>query len=996
MMRFAGKPNARFTRSSRTLKVALGVFSTAFAAMLLHCGSDRPPPSDGNGSWSNNHPVGGPCAVEGETTDCHAVVGQRAGFVDCFDGQQVCTNGQWGPCMGSAGGGGSVSTHAFSGGDLTGGDPSSAGGFHIESYSSPGAADAGPPCSVDPCNPYCWGFNENPPAPIAPTGCVVTVGGADAGAACVTTVSGTVYDPAGALPLPNILVFQPKGGLTPFTDNGASAQCDSCASLNTPAWNTVASAVDGTFTLPIDTSGGTTNVKVVFQSGRWRRQITIPSVTACANTPIAAGNARLPRNRSEGDIPKMAIAMGSTESIECLLVKMGVSSSEIAPYQTPTDANRVQLFQNNSAITTTPAAPAILTNLVNTPARLAEYSAILFACGAGGDVTSSPGTTAAERANVQSYTDQGGRLFIDHVPGGAFINQQLAATGWPATATFNAVSANDPCGSPPCVAKGKLLTTTTAASQLESWMSLPAVGGTATYGSPFLKVDYAKNMVTAVNAATALEWTRGESANNWSGDPNGNYTLSYSFDTPVSASVKCGRVIYNDMHVSPSRGAQGSAFPSACSAAPLTEDEKALEYMIFALTACTVGTPPIPPSVGPPPGPTNYSNTYGFSACPSGFKAQWDTFGYKASTPAGTEIKFSAQTGPDGGAGPWAPTTGSPPGIALADVPLDHPGGDTSGAPSCTVTGPSPCGNNCASTIGAPMSSACPATCSCPIDLFKTLSASPGSIATAQQPELQINALLTPSAGSCAGALSPGLLTVGNNGVTTCPGAKDIEGSTCTAATQYTACDQDYHCDLTTGSPTYQHCIWNNGSSPWIDPSCVVNGKLGFDLTIEPGCTSDSGSTYNIPVCNRGGATIPAGQTINVTVTNYSSSCAKACAGPGNADCTYKLPSPLGPGQCIDIPPSASCNVGTGDRCLQVNPGNTVVDVNGNKECNGGAPGGSAAAWTTANGTGAGCNNNDTYVKGTPTCMFCGAPLQPPASPSLSSWTVTYSCVPSE
>jgi hypothetical protein len=247
---------------------------------------------------------------------------------------------------------------------------------------------------------------------------------------------------------------------------------------------------------------------------------------------------------------------------------------------------------------------------------------------------------------------------------------------------------------------------------------------------------------------------------------------------------------------------------------------------------------------------------------------------------------------------------------------------------------------------------------------------------------------------SCAGVLSPGLLTIPSGLVsnTGCSGTKDINGGACTAATQYSACDQDYHCDLVVGSPTYQTCIYNNGPVPWIDPSCVVGGMLGFDLTIEPGCYS--GGNINIPVCNRGGATIPAGQSIVITYTVYGASCARACAGPGTADCSFTLLAPLTAGSCVNIPPSAGCTLSSGNRCLQVNPGNTVIDVNGNKECNTTASGGT---WPV-NGTGAGCQDNDTYVKDSPAgCSACGAPLSGAGgSPALASWNVTYSCVPSE
>ncbi|MGH7328898.1 MAG: hypothetical protein ACREJX_11170, partial [Polyangiaceae bacterium] len=149
----------------------------------------------------------------------------------------------------------------------------------------------------------------------------------DAGIDCAVsgTVSGIAYAPNGTLPLYNVIVFAPTAPLDPLTEG---VSCDKCGSVSgKPVASTVSDAT-GHFSLRGVPSGD--NVPIVFQVGKWRREVTIPHVNAgCADNPITDPNlSRLPKNHTEGDIPHIAVTTGTCDSIACVLPKMGIDASE--------------------------------------------------------------------------------------------------------------------------------------------------------------------------------------------------------------------------------------------------------------------------------------------------------------------------------------------------------------------------------------------------------------------------------------------------------------------------------------------------------------------------------------------------------------------------------------------------------------------------------------------------------------------------------------------
>jgi hypothetical protein len=98
-------------------------------------------------------------------------------------------------------------------------------------------------------------------------------------------LTGTIYDPAGVNPLPNVVLYVPNTAVTALSDG---VQCDTCASLysGTPIASAI-TAANGTFTLSNVPVG--VNFPLVIQTGRWRRQVTVNAISgSCGSgTPTA-------------------------------------------------------------------------------------------------------------------------------------------------------------------------------------------------------------------------------------------------------------------------------------------------------------------------------------------------------------------------------------------------------------------------------------------------------------------------------------------------------------------------------------------------------------------------------------------------------------------------------------------------------------------------------------------------------------------------------------
>ncbi len=384
-----------------------------------------------------------------------------------------------------------------------------------------------------------------------------------------TTLTGTVFTPKGDLPLYNAIVYVPNAAVAPF---GQGVSCDTCGGSvsGSPIVSTL-TKFDGTFRLEDVPTG--TNIPLVIQMGRWRRQVMIPNVPSCQVTAVDATLTRLPRNKSEGDIPHMAIATGNADPFECLLKKIGLDDAEVT---LPTGTGRVHFFRENGR-NMDPPAPAAST-LWSNAATLRQYDVVMLPCEGSERVKSNTATQ-----NLIDYTSAGGRVFATHF---SYVWIQRAQAPFPTVATWG-IGGPNPTAADTTPFEATIDQSFPKGQAFAQWLN--GVGATPTAGT--LAILESRHNVDAVTPARATRWVYGTNTL----DNNKQTVQHMTFNTPVAdllpdggAPNQCGRVVFSDFHVS----AQAldpnvsMVFPGICKNEAPSAQEKALIFMLFDLTSC--------------------------------------------------------------------------------------------------------------------------------------------------------------------------------------------------------------------------------------------------------------------------------------------------------------------------------------------------------------------------------------------------------------------------
>jgi hypothetical protein len=392
----------------------------------------------------------------------------------------------------------------------------------------------------------------------------------DASMACeqqglhATSVSGTVYAPNGALPLYDVAVYAPTTALDPITEGVTCGTCQTELSGNP----LVVTRTDETGHFELDDVPVGPAVPIVIQVGRWRRQITV-ATTMCADTVLPMDLTRMPRNRNEGDLPRIAIVTGASDAIECLPRKLGIDDKEITTYP---GTGRVRLFADNGTNTFSPGFAgangniANVSTLIDSKAALAAHDLVLFSCNANPQAKS---PTAL--ANVLAYANEGGRLLFEH-----YHYQFMTQTPeWANIAMFSDMA--------PAVSDMLSVDvdqTSAVGKKFAAWLvhvdASPVPGKVA--------LTEVRHSALSADPIHSHQWLALDpaTANNEKGPQ------MFSFNTPVTvpATLQCGRVVFSDMHEA-SGSTSGMPYPVGCEQSMnLTPQEKVLAFMIFELSSC--------------------------------------------------------------------------------------------------------------------------------------------------------------------------------------------------------------------------------------------------------------------------------------------------------------------------------------------------------------------------------------------------------------------------
>jgi hypothetical protein len=421
--------------------------------------------------------------------------------------------------------------------------------------------------------------------------CFVDTHCADGG---VTTLSGTVYDPAGLTPLYDALVYipnDPHAPLPPLTPGTTSciASCGDTSKTIAPYVSATVTNAAGHFTLSYVPTG--TGIPLVIQLGKWRREVMV-DVADCAATTVPASLSRLPRNQNEGDIPQMAIVTGECDQLACLMMSIGLDSRE---FTGPGGGGRLHVYQGAGPgpdLSGGGPGPAgdcsgAACPLWISSSALAAYDIVLLGCECGAHDETKPATAIQA---MHDWLGAGGRVLATHYEDTWFKSGPADFQG---IASWLPTETDGPTPGPFEVAASGYLTI-----PFEDW--LQDNGALDPDGGISLPPSDVSTSVTGTDAG--VTWITDETT----GDPK-----VLSFSTPIGGIPTdaeappqyCGRAMFTDVHAGGGGAPNTAPVPASCVGGSTSPEARALEYLFFDLAGPCQVLPPVEPTCPcqPPP-----------------------------------------------------------------------------------------------------------------------------------------------------------------------------------------------------------------------------------------------------------------------------------------------------------------------------------------------------------------------------------------------------------
>ena len=420
-----------------------------------------------------------------------------------------------------------------------------------------------------------------------PVGGSAGQGGSECEPGSVTSIVGIVRDPAGQMPLYNVVVYIPLEPLLPLPELPIGTICELCPLYIPEVYSSALTDVGGNFRIQAPAGR---DVPLVIQSGKWRRRITVPFVSPCVENVIDDPDAtRLPRSQREGNMARIAVVTGVEDPVECFLRRVGIADSE---FTTPTGGGSVNLFvgcDGGSGRGAARFAPSLggepfpdAQSLFGDPELLRSYDLIFLGC----EGSACENDKVLYHENIEGYADQGGRLFFDHQQG---YWLRRGSEAWQGLASFRDIGAETISGVTATVDQ-----TVPKGEAFGNW--LVNAGASTRLGELEMLVG------TSVEAVTepAQRWLYGDRDLDEVTD-----IFSFTARTPVNVAehLRCGRLVFSDFHAlhgsfdTPDVSRSEIPFPNGCVSNVPSPQDAAIEFQVFDLPQCIERgpAPPMPP-----------------------------------------------------------------------------------------------------------------------------------------------------------------------------------------------------------------------------------------------------------------------------------------------------------------------------------------------------------------------------------------------------------------